>query len=409
MADRVLLLIPTHSYKSEDFLEATARLGVELVVGTDRRQALELTAPGHTLALDFVRTERGLRRIVEFARHKPLCAVIGTDDETSVLAAMAQERLGLPHNPVEAVRAARDKHASRRRWSAAGLRGPRFRCIAVRGAKAWAERVDYPCVIKPLGLSASRGVIRADEPRAFAAACARIGAILRDPEVAALDVDTEHLLVEDYLPGREVALEGLLEDGGLRVLALFDKPDPLEGPTFEETLYLTPSSLPREVRRAVAAEAGEACRVLGLRDGAVHAELRVHCGRPVVLEVAPRTIGGLCSRMLRFGTGVRLEELILRHHLRRDTTKLVCESGASGVMMIPIPARGLLREVRGLERAGEVAGIHEITLTRHVGAELVPLPEGHRYLGFIFARGGGPEQVERALRQAHARLEFRIE
>lgn len=410
MAERVLLLIPTHSYKTDDFLEATQKVGVELVVGTDVRQALERAAPGHTLALDFARPERGLRRIVEFCAAKPLRAVIGVDDETSVLAAMAQERLGLPHNPVEAVRAARDKHASRTRWAEAGLNGPRFRRIALRdGAEGWSTRVDYPCVIKPLGLSASRGVMRADDPPSFIAAHRRIRAILQDPEVAAAGVDTEHLLVEDYLPGPEVALEGLLEKGKLRLLALFDKPDPLEGPTFEETLYLTPSSLSPALQQAIAAESRRACRALGLRDGAVHAEIRLVDGQPVVLEVAPRTIGGLCARTLRFGAGVRLEELVLLHHLRRDTTGLVRETGASGVMMIPIPSRGTLREIRGLDEARQVAGVHEVTMTRHVGAEVIPLPEGHHYLGFIFARGERPAEVERSLRAAHARLEFLID
>jgi hypothetical protein len=251
-------------------------------------------------------------------------------------------------------------------------------------------------------------VLRADDPHEFEAAFARICAILERHDARERG-RSRWLLVEDYLPGDEVALEGLLERGRLRVLALFDKPDPLVGPTFEETLYVTPSRLPAALQRAIARETERGCRALGLVEGPVHAELRLHAGAPWLLEIAARTIGGLCSRALRFGAGISLEELILRHALRRPVRELTRERQASGVMMIPMPGRGILREVRGLARARAVPGVQEVVLSVHRGAELVPLPEGHRYPGFIFARARRPEQVERALRAAHACLEFVLE
>jgi biotin carboxylase len=264
----------------------------------------------------------------------------------------------------------------------------------------------YPCVVKPLMLSASRGVIRADDEGQFVGAVRRLEAILRTPDAAALGDIARQVLVEAFIPGREVALEGLLVRGELHVLALFDKPDPLDGPFFEETIYVTPSRLPAPVQAEIASCTARAARALGLQDGPVHAELRVNRRGPSVIEVAARSIGGLCSRTLRFGTGLSLEELILRHALGMGIPSLERERQAAGVMMIPIPRAGVLKEVRGQAEARSVPGIEEIAITAHAGEDLVPLPEGARYLGFIFARAESPERVEAALREAHRRLEF---
>jgi biotin carboxylase len=410
MSRRVLLLMPTTSYKATDFMEAASRLGVEVVIGTERKQALQDEAPGTTLVVDLDDQERGARSIRGLAAERPLNAVIGVDDETVELATRAAEVLGLPHNPLDAVRASRDKHATRQRLAEAGLRTPRFRLVPTDAdPRETAREVGFPCVLKPRFLAASRGVLRADDGTGFVAAFERIRSLLQDPEVRKRGGDRAgEILVEDYIPGDEVAVEGLLEEGALRVLALFDKPDPLVGPTFEETLFVTPSRHPAEVQRAIAREAEAACRALGLYDGPVHAELRVRDGEPWMLEVAARTIGGLCARALRFGAGVSLEELVLRHALGLGTGDLAREDGASGVLMIPTPQAGVLQKVRGLEDAAAVPGVVDLALSVHRGTRIEPLPEGHRYLGFIFARGGTPELAEQALRDAHAALGIEI-
>jgi len=407
---RVLLLIPTTSYKTRDFMEAASRLGVDVAVGTDRRQSLEEEMPGHTLALDFVDADRAVSDIECFAADHPVHAVIGTDDETTLLATMASDALGLRHNPVEAVRSTRNKHRMRRVLTDAGRPGPRFECVPLdEDPRTVAGRTGYPCVLKPLALSAGRGVIRADDPGAFVEAFQRIRTILQDPEIERLKGATDRLIVEQYLPGQEVALEGLLHDGELQVLALFDKPDPLDGPTFEETLFVTPSRHTQAVQDEIIDETVLGCRAIGLREGPIHAELRITDGRPWLIEIAARTIGGLCSRTLRFGTGMSLEELVLRHALRMGTDNIQRESSAAGVMMLPIPRPGILKEVKGLKAASKGPHIEEITISLHKGAELKPLPEGHRYLGFIFARAETPKTVERALRKAHQDLEIEIE
>ncbi len=310
---RLLLLIPTTSYRVSDFLKAAHRLGVEVAVGSDRRQVLEKYSQGQTVTISFRNPERGVEQIVAYARRYPLEAIVPVDEETTLLAAKASDVLGLPHNSVRSVEAAHNKYRFRTLLSGAGLLSPQFGLVSIRDDPVRAaDTVIYPCVLKPLALSASRGVIRADDPEAFIAAFERIVMILDQPEATTDGRRAEHILVESYIPGVEVALEALVRSGQLNTLALFDKPDPLEGPFFEETIYLTPSRLPDHVQDTVVATVAQAVTALGLSDGPIHAELRINDRGAWVIELAARSIGGLCSRTLRFGTGIALEELILR-------------------------------------------------------------------------------------------------
>ncbi|MFB3145283.1 MAG: ATP-grasp domain-containing protein [Candidatus Methylomirabilales bacterium] len=408
--ERLLLLMTTNTYRASAFIEAAQRLGVPVVVGSDREQILSAANPGGHLTLNFLAPEQASGAIVAFAKQYPIQAVVSADDDGAILAAMAAAALGLRHNPVDAVTAARDKHRMRAVLAAAVLPSPHSTLVSIdEDPEEAARRVSFPCVVKPLFLSASRGVIRADDPAQFVAAFQRVVAILRRPEVAVQGgALAQQILVETFIPGIEVAVEGLLSEGKLKVLALFDKPDPLEGPFFEETIYVTPSRHPAPVQQSVVACTAEAVNALGLRHGPVHAELRVNDQGPWILEMAPRSIGGLCSRTLRFGAGISLEEMILRDAMGLEVASLEREGRAAGVMMIPIPQAGTLREVRGQDEARRVPGIEEIRITIPVGHEVVPLPEGTRYLGFIFARDDTPDRVEAALREAHRRLTFII-
>ena len=399
------------TYRAGAFLEAAHRLGLAVTVGTDRPQALGEQNPAGHLTLDFGDPRAATGEIVAFAARRPLRTLVAADDDGVELAARAAEALGLAHHPPAAVRAARDKLATRRAFAAAGLPVPWFEPVRLYEDPApIAARLRYPCILKPLALAASRGVMRADDPPGFIAAFGRLRALLARadarPERGA---PVTEALVEGYLPGAEVALEGLVTGGRLRTLAVFDKPDPLDGPFFEETLYVTPSRLPETAQRAVIAATQAGVAALGLTHGPVHAELRVDQGQVWVLEIAPRSIGGLCSRALRFGADVSLEELILRHGLGQEIGNVERETAASGVMMIPIPARGRLDHVAGLDRARAVPGVTEVRITIPLGQPIEPLPEGARYLGFIFARGSCPAEAENALREAHRNLSFAIQ
>ena len=408
-ASRLLLLLPTTTYRTEAFIEAATRLGVELVCASERPSTLESLTPDSLVTLDFGDPLGSAETIARFARSRPIDAVVGVDDLTTVTAAAISQRLGLKANELPAVSAARDKHAMRRCLAEAGVSVPRFRLVQPTDDPATvAGHVEYPCVLKPLMLSASRGVIRANDRDEFVAAFERIAAILARPDAAPPDGTRRALLVEAFVPGREIAVEGLLVGGSLHVLAIFDKPDPLDGPFFEETIYVTPSRLPAATQDRVAAVTRDACSALGLTEGPIHAELRVNEQGPVVLEVAARSIGGLCARTLTFGTGLSLEELILCHALGRPLESLERERRAAGVMMIPIPRAGRLVSVRGTEEARAVEAIEDVVITMHAGQEVIPLPEGWQYLGFIFARAETPAAVEGALREAHARLHFDI-
>jgi biotin carboxylase len=407
---RLLLLVPTQSYRADDFLAAARRLGVPVVVGTDRCHRIEdAFGPSEgLLSLDYRHPDRAVEEIAAEAARRPIGGVVPGDDATALLAAQAAERLGLRRNPPAAARRSANKLAQREALSAAGVPVPRFRAFDRAGGPEGAAReVDYPCVLKPLALSGSRGVIRADDPAAFAAAWRRVADILDEARSDRKPSDEgarRRILVESFVPGPEVALEGLLRDGRLEVLALFDKPDPLDGPFFEETLYVTPSRHPAEAQWAIADTVAAAAGALGLREGPVHAELRLGPSGPVVLEVAARTIGGLCARSLRFGAGLSLEEVVVAHAMGLPVESLRRESRASGVMMIPIPRRGILHGVGGIDRARAVPGVEDVVITAPEGREVVPLPEGDSYLGFLFARAETPGEVEAALREAHRRL-----
>ena len=407
---RLLLLLPTTTYRTEDFVDAAMRLGVDLVCASEKPSTLEAAVPDHLLTVDFSDAVGAAATAAAFAARRPLDAVVGVDDLTAVAAAAIAERLGLRANVLAAVQAARDKHQMRQCLAAAGVRVPRFRRIALKDDPRLAARgVGFPCVLKPLALSASRGVMRADNADQFVAAFHRIGALLARDDVDAAGDTAQFLLAEQYIPGIEVALEGLLVEGDLNTLALFDKPDPLEGPFFEETLYVTPSRLPAPTQEAIRRATADACTALGLREGPIHAELRVNDDGPWIIEVAARSIGGLCSRTLRFGTGMSLEELILRQALGLPLPSLQRDGRAAGVAMLPVPRKGTLRAVTGVEAAGRVPGIEDVAITTHVGQALEPLPEGWQYLGFIFARAESQDAVELALRDAMARLTFTID
>ena len=408
--DRLLLLIPTTSYRVADFLDAAHRLGVDVAVGSNQRQVLEGFADGRTVTIDFLDLEKGVREICAYARDYPLSAVLGVDEGTTVLASKASKALGLAHNAPESVEATANKFRFRTVLANSGLLTPPFSLLTVDADPARAARdAAYPCVLKPLVLSASRGVIRADNPDEFITAFHRITRILEQPDVATLGDAAKHILVEGYVAGREVALEGILDGGRLIVLALFDKPDPLDGPFFEETIYVTPSRLSESWQSRVRDATVQAVAALGLEDGPIHAELRLNDRGPWVIEVGARSIGGLCARTLRFGAGIGLEDLILSHVLGLPIETMAREDKAAGVMMIPIPRAGMLESVRGLEAARAVVGVGDVTITIPEGQEVVPLPEGNKYLGFIFARGDSPEAVEEALRDSHRRLQFQID
>ncbi len=406
---RLLLLLPTTTYRAQAFLDAARKLGLEVTVGSKRADRLTEQHAGDVLPLNFNDLEASARAAVEFARTTPIDVVVGVDDHTTVVAAVISAALGLSHNPLTAVAAARNKHRMRQLLHTQGLPVPRFALFSVDDDPVTiAEKIAFPCVVKPISLSASCGVIRANNGAEFVAAFHRVAALLEKLGEETLGEGTGKILVEDFVPGREVALEGLLTNGELRVLALFDKPDALDGPFFEETIYVTPSRLPAAVQREVASCAARAARALGLGEGPVHGELRVSDRGVWVIEIAARSIGGRCSQALRFAAGLSLEEVILRHALRMDIPSLDREGRAAGVMMLPIPRAGMLEEVRGREIALAVPGIEDLQITAQPGDELVPLPEGTRYLGFLIARGETPEAVETALRDAHRRLEFVI-
>ena len=401
---RIILLMKVSTYRAEAFLKAAKDLGIEVVQGID----IDPKLADHwqvLLGLQFDEPERAVETIAAFSREKPVQAILSVDDSATVLAALASERLGLPHNSAESALAARNKFVMRRLMAKAGVPVPQFRLFEMTDDPAQvAAEVAYPCVVKPLLLSGSRGVMRANDPLEFTQVFERLARMLRTFNQAP---GSAQILVEDFIPGFEVAVEGILEAEQLHMLALFDKPDPLDGPFFEETIYVTPSRLPAETQAAIAACTAQAARALGLRSGPVHAELRVNEAGPWLVEVAGRSIGGLCSNTLRFGPGISLEHLILRQAVGLPLLWSP-ETVARGVMMIPIPEAGILKGISGVAEAAQVPGIEAVEITAKINYPLQPLPEGDSYLGFIFSKSDTSAAAEAALREAHRQLHFEV-
>ena len=396
----MLLIAPAQSYRIPAYFNAAQALGVELVLASDGRHSL-ISRVVEGVHIDFSEPERSHRRLLDAIREEPVSAVVATDDAATEISSRVAESLELPHNPPSASRIARRKDLARAALASAGVRVPRFRTIDLRRPRVpQIDGVGYPCVVKPLALAASRGVIRTDSPEELLAACRRIERIV---EGCGEEEERRTLLVEDFVPGAEVAMEGILRKGRLHRIAMFDKPDPLDGPFFEETYYITPSRLAPAYQERVVARVAGACRAYGLREGPVHAELRVNSEDVWVIEIAARTIGGDCARLLDFGTGRSLEELVLSHALGRSLD-IESINRAAGVLMIPTIRAGTLRRVEGVLEASRIPGIEDVAIAVREGYELIPLPEGGSYLGFVFARADTAEEVEAALRQAHACL-----
>ena len=453
---RVLLITPPGSYRVHAYLEAARDLGLDIVVASEGEHALVPGLDGG-IRVDLADSAAVVEQVLAVHRGRPIAAVVATDDATVEIANRAAAALGLVHNDPSAARTARRKDLARAALAAAGLPVPAVRRVDLRRPiRPQLDGIELPCVVKPLAMSASRGVIRADDVPGLEAACRRAGAIVAGattgasagplagawstgatcgspagvpaagapadmvsavrgvaaatsggiatsvaPDTAAGADERHTLLVESFVPGPEIALEGMLEGGELSVLAIFDKPDPLDGPFFEETIYVTPSRLPRWVQSLAAERVRAGCAAYGLTEGPVHAELRIHDGEAWIIEIAGRTIGGDCARLFTFGSGTSLEHLVLQRALGQSPGgPFRGEARAAGVLMIPTPGAGTLRRVEGVMEASRFPGIREVSITVREGYELTPLPEGGTYLGFVFALGDDPAEVEASLRRA---------
>jgi hypothetical protein len=412
---RLLLFTAKLGYQTRSFEDAARKLGVQLVYVTDRCHQLEDPWGDQAIAVHFETPEVAAYTVMEALRGQDIGGILALGDRPAAAAAYAARGLGVRYNHPAAVEACRSKLRMKEVFRDAGLSVPWFRNLPIDPApEPVLLGISYPCVLKPLSLSASQGVVRANNREEFLAAAARVRRLLKSTEILATrEANLDQMLVEGYIPGREVAIEGLLEDGALSILAIFDKPDPLEGPYFEETIYVTPSRLPESLQRAIEKCARDAARALGLSHGPIHAEFRVNDDGVWPLEVAPRPIGGLCARALRFSfereaDPIGLEELLVRHALELPGSNSPRERIASGVMMIPVPKSGILQGLSGEEGARSIPGITELSITARLHDAIAAWPEGSSYLGFLFARGSAPEKVEQALREAHEKLSFTI-
>jgi len=398
----LLLISQPNSYRIAPYINAAKRLGLNVLIASEGKYSLisevydglHIDLNDHSTALDIILKESKLKTLV---------GVLGSDDSTVELAAKVARELKLPHNPPDAARLSMRKDLARAHLSLDKCAVPIHCLISLNDSiDRQIAGLPWPCVIKPLHLSASRGVIRVNNKEELFDACLRVKNIINE---SGDDFERSHILIEEYIEGREVAFEGYLDHGTLHTLVIFDKPDPLIGPFFEETIYVTPSSLGTKTQNKIKQRVEEACQSYGLTSGPIHAELRVNETDAYILEVASRTIGGECARSLDAGNDFNLEELVVSLAVGK-TVKTQSPENARGVMMIPIKQGGILRRVEGLTAARKTPYVDKVDIIIREGNELIPLPEGNQYPGYIFAQAETAEQVTYALREAHKKLNF---
>ncbi len=403
---RILLILPSETYRAKAFLDAAQNIGAEIIIAFDKNQPMSPLMGNRALELDFCSPEQSLTLVKKSHNKNKFDSIVAVDEQSVELAAFFANNLGLRYSSVGSVALTRNKAQMRKAFAAHNVPQANFKIInTVDDIVQSSKEIGFPCVVKPTTLSGSRGVIRIDNKEQAQQATITLSNILTSLQ----SQPNSEILIETYLPGKEVAVEAIIERGNLHILAIFDKPDPLEGPYFEETIYVTPSRLDEKTQEAIKTACELGCAALGLDEGPIHAELRVQPQKAWVIEVASRSIGGLCSQSLSFGPGMTLEEIILRHALGMDLTNTQREKLSSGVMMLPIRQKGILKEVKNQEKALQIPQITGLQISILPGKKVIPLPEGDRYLGFLFAKGSSPDQVETALRKAHAELEVIIE
>ncbi len=396
------MVAPNRSYRVASYIEAATQLGLQLLIVSDSEHSL-VSSIASGITVDFTNPDQAFDLVIHTVADKTILAVIATDDLVVTLSSRIARQLGLPHNDPEASRLTVRKDLARMRLQQHGCNVPEFSVCAFVDAPDHAAEIDYPVVLKPLMLSGSRGVIRADNPAQFISAADRLDKIMAKETAA--EYERSHFLVEQFLDGEEIAFDGFVQDGQLLPLAMFDKPEPMNGPFFEESYYITPSRYDDATQQAIRQEIEKCCAAYGLRHGPIHAEARLTDRGVVLLEMASRTIGGQCARLIEYVLGSKLEQVIIQLMCEQS---LETEPGANhaGVLMIPIEQSGVLKRVEGMLRAQQVPHITDIEIHIQPGYELVPLPEGSSYLGFIFASAETFDQTLQALREAHQQLDF---
>ncbi len=399
---RLLLVSHHNSYRIAPYIKAANRLGLEVTIASQGKHSL-VSEVANGLHIDFSDSHSSLEKIVKDDQRKVFAGILGSDDQTVEFAAMAAKTLGLPHNPPQAAQFSYRKDLARAQLASYDCPVPIHRLLNLQQAlKPQMSGLSWPCVLKPLNMSASRGVIRANNEAEFQIACQRIKAIVA---YALGEFEQQHLLIEEYIDGIEIAYEGFLHQGQLKTITIFDKPDPLTGPYFAETIYVTPSTLKPSLQQQIHSVIQKACTAYGLNTGAIHAECRIDKDNRVwILEIASRTIGGDCARMLD-NDNFSVEELAISLSINQPI-EVNMPAHARGVMMIPIKQKGLLKRVEGLLEANKMKHIDKIDIIINEGHEMIPLPEGNQYLGYIFASADSTQQVTKAIRACYAVLKF---
>lgn len=400
---KLLVILPANTYRAQRFLEAARKLGVDVFIATDSDFSPPDPSNSVIDGISFCDPKEAGRQIADIIRHQGPMSVLAVDEAAVEVAEWTRVALGLIDHPNSGILATRDKRELRQRLRENNISQPKtFDILELEQGRG---EIPFPVVVKPSKGSGSIGVTKAQNQQELTKSLITVQDV-----IAKMTISNQCIVVEEYIPGVEFAVDILVTDGKLHVLVIFEKPDPLVGPFFAETIYVTPPHLTDSQLEALHSVIQKCIRALSINNGPLHLELRLTSANDwVPIDIASRSIGGNCSNALAFASNTSLEELIIQNALGLEVINTQRERRASGVYMIPAETLGTLVAVHGVEAALKVRFVEDIQITVKPGTKTVPLPFDNQYLGFIFAKAPGAKTVEKALRTARALLEIEVD
>ena len=379
---KLLLVIPENSYKSNDFVVAAEKLGIDFLIITDSEQVSSKFSD--TVIINKFDAELNKNNLKKL---KDVTHVLPVDHSALKFSGYLVDLLEVKGNKLESINLSMNKYESRKIFNS---------LLDIKVNNEIIKNIDDvntfinkngTSVLKPIYGTASKSVLKINN----------VEKNKEQIEKLMQDCFDQDLVIEEYIDGKEYALEGTIINSELKKIVIFDKPVEYKHPYFEESIYITPSELSSEAEKRVVSIVDKACKKIGLEDGPVHVEFKINENQIFIIEINPRMIGGLCSRCLSFGLfKVSLEEIILHAFMNNELKNIELLNNYVGVLMIPTPKSGKFISINK-EELEKIPNISNVEITVPEGSDLLEPPYGDKYLGFAFSQGIDKKTVNESL------------
>ncbi len=379
---KLLLVIPENSYKSNDFVVAAEKLGIDFLIITDSEQVSSKFSD--TVIINKFDAELNKNNLKKL---KDVTHVLPVDHSALKFSGYLVDLLEVKGNKLESINLSMNKYESRKIFNS---------LLDIKVNNEIIKNIDDvntfinkngTSVLKPIYGTASKSVLKINN----------VEKNKEQIEKLMQDCFDQDLVIEEYIDGKEYALEGTIINSELKKIVIFDKPVEYKHPYFEESIYITPSELSSEAEKRVVSIVDKACKKIGLEDGPVHVEFKINENQIFIIEINPRMIGGLCSRCLSFGLfKVSLEEIILHAFMNNELKNIELLNNYVGVLMIPTPKSGKFISINK-EELENIPNISNVEITVPEGSDLLEPPYGDKYLGFAFSQGIDKKTVNESL------------